>query len=232
MRTVLAAAAARAAAGPRAGSGPGRRPRWSSTACASRPARPPRQVVTVNHTAGHRARVTYWRLVAGEWVARMRTADGRTGYGGLVAGDRRVQGTGTTPLGTYGLLSVFGTHPRRDAGALDYRRIRRGDYWVQDNASPHYNRYRNQRQGGFRWWLPSSRPQRVRAADRLPPASTSGRSSPASTSSRCGTAGRGSSCTSTAAARRPAACRAPRRFLRALVRRLDPAAAPVIAIGR
>jgi len=27
------------------------------------------QVVTVNHTAGHRARVTYWRLVAGEWVA-------------------------------------------------------------------------------------------------------------------------------------------------------------------
>ncbi len=44
------------------------------------------QVVTVNHMTGHRARVTYWRLVAGEWVARMRTTDGRTGYGGLISG--------------------------------------------------------------------------------------------------------------------------------------------------
>ncbi len=189
------------------------------------------QVVTVNHTAGHRARVTYWRLVAGEWVARMRTADGRTGYGGLVAGDRRVQGTGTTPLGTYGLLSVFGTHPRRDAGALDYRRIRRGDHWVQDNASPHYNRYRNQRQGGFRWWLPSSDPNASeRLTDYRRPYEWSivtgfnveqvrhrGSGIFLHVNGRGATAG----CVS-----------APRRFLRALVRRLDPAAAPVIAIGR
>jgi L,D-peptidoglycan transpeptidase YkuD (ErfK/YbiS/YcfS/YnhG family) len=189
------------------------------------------QVVTVNHTAGHRARVTYWRLVAGEWVARMRTDDGRTGYGGLVAGDRRVQGTGTTPLGTYGLLSVFGTHPRRDAGALDYRRIRRGDHWVQDNASPHYNRYRNQRQGGFRWWLPSSDPNASeRLTDYRRPYEWSivtgfnveqvrhrGSGIFLHVNGRGATAG----CVS-----------APRRFLRALVRRLDPAAAPVIAIGR
>ncbi|WP_107767766.1 L,D-transpeptidase family protein [Nocardioides terrigena] len=189
------------------------------------------QVVTVNHTAGHRARVTYWRLVAGEWVARRRTDDGRTGYGGLVAGDRRVQGTGTTPLGTYGLLSVFGTHPRRDAGALDYRRIRRGDHWVQDNASPHYNRYRNQRQGGFRWWLPSSDPNSSeRLTDYRRPYEWSivtgfnveqvrhrGSGIFLHVNGRGATAG----CVS-----------APRRFLRALVRRLDPAAAPVIAIGR
>ena len=27
---------------------------------------------------------------------------------------------------------------------------------MQDNASRFYNRYRNQAEGGFRWWLPSS----------------------------------------------------------------------------
>jgi L,D-peptidoglycan transpeptidase YkuD (ErfK/YbiS/YcfS/YnhG family) len=189
------------------------------------------QVVTVDHTGGHRARVTYWRLVRGEWKARMSTGDGRVGYGGLVDGDRRVQGTGTTPLGTYGLLSVFGTHPARDAGALDYRRIRRGDHWVQDNASPHYNRYRNQRQGGFRWWLPSSDPNASeRLTDYRRPYEWSivtgfnveqvrhrGSGIFLHVNGRGATAG----CVS-----------APRRFLRALVRRLDPAAAPVIAIGR
>lgn len=189
------------------------------------------QVVTVNHTSGHRARVTFWRHVAGTWVARMRTTDGRIGFGGLVAGEQRVQGTGTTPLGTYGLLSVFGTHPARDAGALDYRRIRRGDYWVQDNASPHYNRYRSRSEGGFRWWLPASD---VNASERLTdyrrPYEWSivtgfnveqvrhrGSGIFLHVNGRGATAG----CVS-----------APRRFLHALVRRLDPAAAPVIAIGR
>ena len=167
------------------------------------------QVVTVNHTAGHRARVTYWRLVAGEWVARMRTDDGRTGYGGLVAGDRRVQGTGTTPLGTYGLLSVFGTHPRATRGRSTTAASAAATTGSRTTRRRTTTATATSAQGGFRWWLPSSRPERVRAADRLPPARTSGRSSPASTSSRCGTAGRGSSCTSTAAARRPAAC--PRR---------------------
>lgn len=189
------------------------------------------QVVTVNHTSGHRARVTYWRLVAGEWVARMRTGDGRTGYGGLVVGDRRVQGTGTTPLGTYGLLSVFGTHPARDAGALGYRRIRRGDHWVQDNASPHYNRYRNQRQGGFRWWLAASDPN---ASERLTDYGRQYEWSIVTGFNREQVRHRGSGIFLHVNGRgATAGCvSAPRPFIRALVRRLDPAAAPVIAIGR
>ena len=189
------------------------------------------QVVSVNHTSGHRARVTFWRLVDGEWTATMRTGDGRIGYGGLVVGDRRVQGSGTTPLGTYALLSVFGTHPPRDAGALDYRRIRRGDHWVQDNASPYYNRYRNQSEGGFRWWLPRGDDNASeRLTDYRRPYEWSivtgfdveqvrhrGSGIFLHVNGRSATAG----CVS-----------APRRFLRALVRRLDPAAVPVIAIGR
>jgi L,D-peptidoglycan transpeptidase YkuD (ErfK/YbiS/YcfS/YnhG family) len=187
--------------------------------------------VTVDHTGGHRARVTYWRLVRGEWKARMSTADGRVGYGGLVAGDRRVQGTGTTPLGTYELLSVFGTHPARDAGALDYRRIRRGDHWVQDNASPHYNRYRNQRQGGFRWWLPASHPD---SSERLTDYGRQYEWSIVTSFNHEQVRRRGAGIFLHVNGRgATAGCvSAPRPFIRALVRRLDPAAAPVIAIVR
>lgn len=189
------------------------------------------QVVTINHTSGHGARVTFWRLVAGTWVARMRTSDGHIGYGGLVDGEQRVQGTGTTPLGTYGLLSVFGTHPPRDAGALDYRRIRRGDYWVQDNASPHYNRYRSRSEGGFRWWLPASD---VNASERLTDYRRPYEWSIVTGFNLEQVRHRGSGIFLHVNGRgATAGCvSAPRRFLRALVRRLDPAAAPVIAIGR
>ena len=189
------------------------------------------QVVTVNHTSGHRALVTFWRLVAGGWVARMRTTGGHIGFGGLVVGDQRVQGTGTTPLGTYGLLSVFGTHPTRDAGALAYRRIRSGDYWVQDNASPHYNRYRNRSAGGFRWWLPASN---VNASERLTDYRRPYEWSIVTSFNLEQVRHRGSGIFLHVNGRgATAGCvSAPRRFLRALVRRLDPAAAPVIAIGR
>ena len=71
-----------------------------------------RQVVTVDHTRGYRARVALWTLTDGEWVRRARTRDGRIGYGGLVRPEVRRQGSGTTPLGTYRLLSAFGTHAR------------------------------------------------------------------------------------------------------------------------
>lgn len=114
------------------------------------------QVVTVNRTRGYHARVVFWTLRDGAWQRRFRAVDGRIGYGGLVVGRHRHQGTGTTPLGTYTLPSSFGTHARGDRWALPYRTIRRGDFWVEDNGSDYYNRYRNQRQGGFRWRLPVS----------------------------------------------------------------------------
>lgn len=114
------------------------------------------QVVTVNHTTGYRARVTWWVQRDGRWLRKMRATDGRVGYGGLVVGKRRHQGTGTTPLGTYDLTWAFGMHPRDGSWGLRYRQVRRGDFWVEDNGSRFYNRYRNQSQGGFRWRLPTS----------------------------------------------------------------------------
>ncbi len=190
-----------------------------------------RQVITVNHTSGTRARVTYWRHTGGTWVRKLHAA-GRTGYGGLVVGSRRKQGTGTTPLGSYRMPFSFGTHPAKPAWDLSHRRIRSGDYWVQDNRSRFYNRYRNKARGGFRWRLPSSN---VSSSERLAdfrgqyeyalvigfnyasPVRHRGSGIFLHVNGRGATAG----CVS-----------APRWFLRAMFSRLDPGLAPVIAIGR
>jgi L,D-peptidoglycan transpeptidase YkuD (ErfK/YbiS/YcfS/YnhG family) len=189
------------------------------------------QVVTVNRTRGVRARVSLWRLAADGWRRQLTTADGRTGAGGLVDGDRRQQGSGTTPVGTYGLTSTFGTHAADPRARLPHHRIRKGDHWVQDNASDHYNRLRNQRQGGFRWWLPSSHPDSSERLTDFPrqyewsivtdfnveQVRHRGSGIFLHVNGRGATAG----CVS-----------APRRFIRSLVRLLDPARAPVIGIGQ
>lgn len=189
------------------------------------------QVVTVNHTGGHRARVTLWRLTDGRWEQRLQSHDGRIGYGGLVAGERRRQGTGTTPLGTYDLPWAFGTHGPDARWDLRYREIRPGDFWVQDNRSRFYNRYRNQSEGGFRWWLPSSD---INSSERL---TDYGRQYEWSIVIGFNTEqvryrgsgiflhvnGRGAT----------AGCvSAPRAFIRTLMLRLDPDLRPLIAIGR
>jgi L,D-peptidoglycan transpeptidase YkuD (ErfK/YbiS/YcfS/YnhG family) len=189
------------------------------------------QVVTVNRTRGVRARVSLWRLAADGWRRQLTTADGRTGAGGLVDGDRRQQGSGTTPVGTYGLTSTFGTHAADPRARLPHHRIRKGDHWVQDNASDHYNRLRNQREGGFRWWLPSSHPDSSERLTDFPrqyewsivtdfnveQVRHRGSGIFLHVNGRGATAG----CVS-----------APRRFIRSLVRLLDPARVPVIGIGQ
>jgi L,D-peptidoglycan transpeptidase YkuD (ErfK/YbiS/YcfS/YnhG family) len=189
------------------------------------------QVVTVNHTRGMHARVTLWALRKDGWDVEFRATDGRIGYGGLVPARKRVQGSGKTPLGTFRLPWAFGMHPQRQAWDASYRRARPGDYWVLDNQSDYYNRWRNKGAGGFRWRLPQSDPN---ASERL-------RSYPeqyefaVTTSFNAGQVrhrggaiflhvnGRGAT----------AGCvSAPRWFLLRTLNRLDPAARPVIAIGR
>ncbi|GAA3835089.1 hypothetical protein [Nocardioides panacisoli] len=115
-----------------------------------------RQVVTVNHASGYHARVTFWVRRHHRWHHVFSAADGRIGYGGLVERKERHQGTGTTPLGTFGIPFVFGMHPERRVWDVPYREVRAGDYWVEDNGSRFYNRFRDKRLRGFRWWLPAS----------------------------------------------------------------------------
>jgi L,D-peptidoglycan transpeptidase YkuD (ErfK/YbiS/YcfS/YnhG family) len=190
-----------------------------------------RQVVTVNRTRGHHARVAFWVKRGQRWARRLETADGRIGYGGLVRGGRRRQGSGTTPLGTYALPWAFGTHRADDGWDLRYRKIRRGDFWVQDNASDFYNRYRHQSRGGFRWWLPTSHPD---ASERLTDYGrqyeyavvvgfNAGQVRHRGSGIFLHVNGRGAT----------AGCvSAPRPFLRRLMQRLHPDLHPVIAVGR
>ena len=189
------------------------------------------QVVTVDHTHGVRATVSLWRLTDTGWKRQLTTRDGRTGYGGLVRGERRVQGTGTTPLGTYGLTSTFGTHGPDARARLPHHRIRRGDFWVQDNRSAFYNQLRNQRDGGFRWWLPSSD---ANSSERLTDYPRQYEWSIVTDFNAEQVRHRGSGIFLHVNGRgATAGCvSAPRRTIRALVRLLDPARVPVIGIGR
>jgi L,D-peptidoglycan transpeptidase YkuD (ErfK/YbiS/YcfS/YnhG family) len=190
-----------------------------------------RQVVTVNHTRGYHAHLDYWVLRQGSWQKVYGVSDGRIGYGGLVAPFTRVQGTGTTPVGTVRLISSFGRHPHRQGWSLPYRRIRAGDYWVEDNASRYYNRYRNKAQGGFRWWLPASH---ANSSERLSDFPTQYEYSIVTSYNHDQVRHRGAGIfLHVNGSGATAGCvSGPRRFIRALMWRLDPAEHPVMAVGR
>jgi L,D-peptidoglycan transpeptidase YkuD (ErfK/YbiS/YcfS/YnhG family) len=190
-----------------------------------------RQVVTVNHTDGYHARVTFWKRAGSGWKARFSADDGRIGYGGLVRGTRRHQGTGTTPLGTYRLPWAFGMGAAEDDWKLRYRQVEPGDFWVEDNGSAYYNRYRNQAQGGFRWWLPSSDPN---SSERLTDFRHQYRISVVTDFNHAQVRHRGAGIfLHVNGAGATAGCvSAPGVFMNRLMRALDPARVPVIAIGR
>lgn len=190
-----------------------------------------RQVVTVDHTRGYHARVAFWALRDGRWQVVEAVRDGRIGYGGLSRPLHRVQGSGTTPLGTVRLISAFGRHPRGAGWDLPYRRIHRGDYWVEDNQSAYYNRYRNKAQGGFRWWLPSSDTD---SSERLTDFPVQYEYSVVTSYNLDQVRHRGAGIfLHVNGSGATAGCvSAPRAFVRHLMWRLDPADVPVMAVGR
>jgi L,D-peptidoglycan transpeptidase YkuD (ErfK/YbiS/YcfS/YnhG family) len=189
------------------------------------------QVVTVNHTDGYHARVTFWKLTGSGWRARFGADDGRIGYGGLVRGTQRRQGTGTTPLGTYALPWAFGMGAAEDDWKLRYRQVEPGDFWVEDNGSAYYNRYRDRAEGGFRWWLPSSDPN---SSERLTDFRHQYRIAVVTDFNHAQVRHRGAGIfLHVNGAGATAGCvSAPGVFMDRLMRALDPARAPVIAVGR
>jgi L,D-peptidoglycan transpeptidase YkuD (ErfK/YbiS/YcfS/YnhG family) len=85
--------------------------------------------------------VTWWnRTRGGRWV-EAGSAPARFGANGLVEGDARRQGTGTTPAGLYDLPYAFGIEAAPRGTAYPYRRVRQGSWWCQDNDSRAYNRW-------------------------------------------------------------------------------------------
>jgi L,D-peptidoglycan transpeptidase YkuD (ErfK/YbiS/YcfS/YnhG family) len=125
----------------------------------------------------------------------------------------------------------FGTHRQRAGWDPSYRKIRRGDYWVLDNQSRFYNRYRNRARGGFRWWLPASDPnssERLRDFPQQYEFSVVTSFNAGQVRHRGGAIFlhvNGSGATAGCAS-------APRWFMRRVMNRLDQDRVPVIAIGR
>lgn len=117
-----------------------------------------RTVTIVNQRSKTYANTAFYVRINGQACKFDRlflTSGSRLGYGGTVAGSKRKQGTGTTPLGTYTMTYAFGL--KSDPGSwVHYHKVKSGDYWVEDNDSKYYNQLRNKSKGGFRWWLPAS----------------------------------------------------------------------------
>ena len=117
-----------------------------------------RTVIIVNQTSRTYARVSFWVRRAGpcSLTRKFLNTRARIGRNGTVAGAERKQGSGTTPRGTYTITETFGNGPAPYT-SMPYHQVRKGDYWVGDNQSHHYNTLRNSADGGFRWWLRSGR---------------------------------------------------------------------------
>lgn len=99
------------------------------------------QVLVADRSSGARGsyRRYEWHAQQGRWL-RVGGSPAVFGYGGVVRGEERVQGSGTTPAGTYRLLYAFGG---ADPGtAMPYREVTDCSYWVLARKAPDYNRWR------------------------------------------------------------------------------------------
>ena len=113
-----------------------------------------RQVITVR-ASGSYASVAGWELRGSSWHLVLQTAHARVGTNGVVPGSTRVQGSGTTPGGTYTLTQAFGI-AANPGTAMPFHQVTSDDWWVEDNNSAYYNQMRTASQGGFDTTLPSS----------------------------------------------------------------------------
>ena len=71
----------------------------------------------------------------GKWVEFQKVVSADLGYGGLIPGKDRRQGTGKTPTGVYAITSSFGR--KADPGTkLDYIKVDRNDAWTYNPKYP------------------------------------------------------------------------------------------------
>ena len=105
------------------------------------------QLVVVVGTGGCSADVYYYKKSGEAWEMAWKEA-GIVGRNGIT--DQKAEGDGSTPSGTYGFTMAFGL--RENPGSiLPYHKIAKGDYWVDDSASPYYNKLVNTSQVAKNW---------------------------------------------------------------------------------
>lgn len=101
------------------------------------------QLISVEAAGAKTTHVTLrtWRRSGSCWVAAGGPYPARVGWNGLRKNRR--EGDGTTPIGTFPIGRVmYGAAPNPGV-KFRYRRIRCGDWWVEDPASPAYNTFQH-----------------------------------------------------------------------------------------
>jgi L,D-peptidoglycan transpeptidase YkuD (ErfK/YbiS/YcfS/YnhG family) len=108
------------------------------------------------------ASLRIWRRSGNCWAAAGGPYPARLGRNGLSA-DRR-EGDGTTPAGTFRIHATMFGNEGNPGVRFRYRRLRCGDWWDEDPASPTYNSFQHVRCGSrppFRTSTPGMWQERV-----------------------------------------------------------------------
>lgn len=97
-----------------------------------------------------------------KWADELPEMPALIGRNGLAEPGRKKEGDGKTPQGEYGIVSAFGREAEPPPSVVfPYRQATENDYWIDDPASPDYNR-----------WVSGDRPtvshERLRLADDVP----------------------------------------------------------------
>lgn len=113
-----------------------------------------RQVVVVTgngRTSSYATLRTYQKNSNGSWSQKFAGMPARNGYAGWEWASRRVQNTGTTPMGTFRITTAFGL--KANPGTrVKYIHADSDDYWVGDNRDPKtYNLFQSKASGTRTW---------------------------------------------------------------------------------
>ncbi|MBF9069166.1 LysM peptidoglycan-binding domain-containing protein [Streptacidiphilus fuscans] len=106
------------------------------------------QVITVHARSDADATVQLWQKTGSTWTNIYTTIYARIGANGITNGATRVQGTDTTPTGTYTITQGFGVGVNPGT-KMPYHQVTTHDWWVEDPTSAYYNQMRTDTQGGF-----------------------------------------------------------------------------------
>lgn len=86
------------------------------------------------------ARASLWEHGASGWARRWACGEAVAGRAGFAAPGAKREGDGRSPSGIFGISLAFGYAPTGET-ALPYRACTAADRWVDDPASPDYNRW-------------------------------------------------------------------------------------------
>jgi L,D-peptidoglycan transpeptidase YkuD (ErfK/YbiS/YcfS/YnhG family) len=115
----------------------------SSLANDLRPQPAASQLITVEAatTRTTHASLRTWRRSGACWAAAGGPYPARLGWNGLSANRR--EGDGTTPAGTFRIHATMYGNEANPGIRFRYRRVRCGDWWDEDPASPTYNSFQH-----------------------------------------------------------------------------------------